>query len=394
MNPAGAFVVATPNRSVCDDNARALEQAGHLRFLALGTRRGTRGVPLERTRLAPWFGLLNYAGATLLSTYRAESFRFSMHPLFDRWVRRQLTPGDHIISSYGYANECFKLVRRHGGKTFVDGGNSHPDHFWELLREEHQRWNCPTPPVARFYYERNRAMMEHVDFVLAPSQFVRQSFLDRGFKPEQLLRNVYPVDLSCFKPAAGPRPKDRPLTIINTGMLSLRKGAPYLLEAFRLIHQRHPSARFLLTRIVHDSARPILARYRDLPIEWCEPLPHPELARRLQSADVFVLPSIEEGLVRTAIEAMACGLPAVLTPNTGANDFIHAGVNGDVVPIRDPQAIAEATLRWGERVLAGETIDNSALRTHLSFDAFKAEFLGQLRTLGLLPHVHPQPATS
>jgi hypothetical protein len=43
MNPSGdkgKFVIATPGRSVCDDNARALEKDGALRFLALGTRRG------------------------------------------------------------------------------------------------------------------------------------------------------------------------------------------------------------------------------------------------------------------------------------------------------------------------------------------------------------------
>src|SRR2546430_199144 len=44
------FVVATPQRSVCDDNARALEAEDLLRFLALGTRRGTRGVSREHTR--------------------------------------------------------------------------------------------------------------------------------------------------------------------------------------------------------------------------------------------------------------------------------------------------------------------------------------------------------
>src|SRR5215467_10142933 len=114
------FVVATPQRSVCDDNARVLEQHGLLRFLALGTRRGTPGVPVDRTRLKPVLGLLSYAAARSLSPFRAESFRFRLLPWFDRWVLKQLEPGDHIISSYGYANRCFDFVRRHGGKTFLD----------------------------------------------------------------------------------------------------------------------------------------------------------------------------------------------------------------------------------------------------------------------------------
>src|SRR6516162_3469435 len=96
------FVVATPQRSVCDDNARALEQRGKLRFLALGTRRGTRGVSANHTRLNPWIGLSIYASSRALGTFRGESFRWRLLPLFDRWVLKQLVPGDHMISSYGY----------------------------------------------------------------------------------------------------------------------------------------------------------------------------------------------------------------------------------------------------------------------------------------------------
>src|SRR5205085_1324893 len=236
-----------------------------------------------------------------------------------------------------YANQSFKFVREHGGKTFIDAGNSHIENFWELLSEEHRRWNCPYPPVSRFWYERSRAMLaEHVDYVLSPSSYVTRSFLQRGFKPAQILRNVYPVNLSLFKPAAAPRPRERPLTVINTGSLSLRKGTPYLLEAFRLVQQQHPSARLLLTRQVRDDVLPILARYSDLPIDWAPGLAHAQLVERLHSADVFVLPSLEEGLVRAALEAMACGLQVVLTPHCGANDFVQPGVNGEVVPIRDP----------------------------------------------------------
>jgi glycosyltransferase involved in cell wall biosynthesis len=378
------FVVATPFRSVCDHNAKVLEEVNQLRFLALGTRRGTSGVSDEHTRLAPWFGLINYGAASLFSTYRAESIRFAMHPLFDRWVRRQLPTGDHIISSYAYANASFQKARSSGGRTFLDSGNSHPENFWELLSEEHARWNCPTPPVARFYFERARAMMDHVDYVLCPSDFVRRSFLARGFKTGQILKNVYPVDLSCFVPSSTPRPFDRPLTIVNTGMLSLRKGTPYMLEAFRSIHQRHPSVRFLLTRTIHDSATSLMNKYRDLPIDWSPPLPHSQLAERLRSADVFVLLSIEEGLVRTALEAMACGLPVILTPNTGANDFVQPGLNGEIVPIRDSIAAAEAILKWGEKRMAGEVVDNSSVARQLSFETFRAEFLTQLRSIGLL----------
>ncbi|MEP6662803.1 MAG: glycosyltransferase family 4 protein [Verrucomicrobiota bacterium] len=375
-------MVATPARSVCDDNARALEQKKLLRFIALGTRRGTAGIPSERTRLNPKIGLAAYIAAKTLPPFRAESFRFGLLPWFDRWVLKQLTPGDHMISSYGYANECFRFVRKHGGKTFVDAGNSHIENFWEIMVEEHRRWNCPQLPVARHWYERSREMLKKVDYVLSPSSYVTKSFLERGFKPEQILRNIYPVNLDLFQPAKMERPKSRPLTIINTGMLSLRKGTPYLLEAFRIVHQKHPSARFLLTQTIRDDVKNIVARYRDLPIEWSPGLPHAQLAERLRSADVFVLPSLEEGLVRTALEAMACGLQVVLTPHCGANDFVQPGVNGEIVPIRDPEATAEGILKCAEiKEISPETI--ARLHHRLAFETFAAEFIQQLSERGL-----------
>ena len=229
-------------------------------------------------------------------------------------------------------------------------------------------------------------MLEETDYVLSPSSHVTNSFLTRGFRPEQILRNVYPVNLDRFSPSPQPRPKDRPLTLINTGSLSLRKGTPYLLEAFRIIHQRHPSARLFLSKIVQDSAREVMARYRDLPIHWTAGLPHSQVPDLLRSADLFVLPSLEEGLVRTACEAMACGLPAIVTPNTGINDFVESGVNGEVVPIRDPKAIAEAVFKWADKILSPDWQPRALLDTKVfSFEHFENEFIGQLRAIGQLP---------
>ncbi len=380
MSAAPRFVVATLLRSPTDAHARVLDKHGALRLMLLGTRRGVAGVADERTRLNPVFGLLNFAAAKTVSPYRAESFRFRMLPAFDRWARRWLQDGDHVISSFGYANECFRWARQHGGKTFVEAGNSHPRNFWEIMSEEHQRWNCSTPPMPPHWYDRSVRMMDLTDYVIAPSQYVAQSFLARGFSDDQVLLAPYPVDLSCFKPPTEPRPKERPLTIISTGMLSLRKGTPYLLEAFRLVLKRHPSARLVLLRSIHDSVRSVMKRFEDLPISWVEPCSHLELAGHLRAADVFVLPSLEEGMVRTALEAMACGLPVVLTPNTGANDFVRAGENGTIVPLRDSAAIRDALLEWGDRILSSKMSRQTFVDSdRLSSAYFEGELVGELQ---------------
>jgi glycosyltransferase involved in cell wall biosynthesis len=300
-------------------------------------------------------------------------------------VERQLTPGDHIISSYGYVNRCFQFVRRHGGKTFLDGGNSHPRIFWETISEEHRRWGCGDPPYAEFQHLRALRNMEDVDYVLCPSQWVRSTFLAEGFRPEQLLDNVYPLDVSRFVTDPLPRPKERPLTLISTGSVSLRKGFPYLLEAYDRLWRDDRSIRLLLTDSVSDSMKPVLRKYAHLPIEWAPYLPHDQLTKRLHSADLYLLPSLEEGFARTVAEALGCGLPAIVTERTGSNDIVRTGVNGDVVPIRDAGAIVDAVRRWAPRVMEPTVRSSQLLEPEkLGFPWFAQRFLEQLRKIGLV----------
>lgn len=350
---------------------RLFEQSGRLRLSLLWKRQGFPGIPAERTRLHPLHGRLVRLAELAMHGENAEIFRFALYPSFDRWAAGKLQPGDWVFSSYGYANKCFRKAKAQGGITFLDGGNSHPENFWNIVGEEHRKWGIHRPPIPEWHYRRSLAMMKDVDYVLAPSGFVAHSFLERGFPEDRVLRMFYPVDLACFQPTPAPRPADRPFTIINTGGLSLRKGAPYLLEAFRRVREKVPTARLLLTRTLNKPVEDLLKReYSDLPIEWSGYLPQEELAKRLQQADLFILPSLEEGLVRTAIQAMACGLPAILTAHTGANDYIREGVNGSIVPLCDSEAIVSQALSWWERIRDGYQVPVDDLHERLSIASF------------------------
>jgi glycosyltransferase involved in cell wall biosynthesis len=72
----------------------------------------------------------------------------------------------------------------------------------------------------------------------------------------------------------------------------------------------------------------------------------PEHVRdRLHAADAFLLSSLSEGISNAALEAMACGLPIVTTDCGGMREAIDDGVEGFVVPVREPRAMAEALAR-------------------------------------------------
>jgi glycosyltransferase involved in cell wall biosynthesis len=137
--------------------------------------------------------------------------------------------------------------------------------------------------------------------------------------------------------------------------------------------------------VIEDNVKPVLRRYADLPIEWAPGLPHPQLAERLRSADIFVLPSLEDGFARTVTEALSCGLPAIVTPNTGASDLVTQGVSGSIVAIRDPAQIAAAVLEWWERLRNRAEPPSRLLDPErVSFESFARDFIGQLRDRHLI----------
>jgi glycosyltransferase involved in cell wall biosynthesis len=383
-----SFVVASFARCGHDNFARVLEKQDLLDFYALGTRRGTQGVSPQHTRLQPVFGLLNYAGAKCLPSFQAESFRFRLLPFFDRWVKSLIRPSQNLITSYAYANSALQWVKEHGGVTFIDAQNSHPRLFWSLLTEEQKRWRAPYPPVARHYNLRALESVAQSDYVFASSSFVRDSFLEEGMEPRRVLLYTLPLNLDWFEPADSERPKSRPLTISNTGALCLRKGTPYLLEAFRLIRKKEPQAVLRLTQVVRDDAKEVLRRYHDLPIDWAPYLnleiedQRKRYVERLQTSDLFVFPSIEDGFAFVVAEAMACGLPVITTKNTGASDLVLPGENGEIVPIRDSEAIAEAVLKWWSLLREGRRVQNvQRIQELLGFDSFEKTIMNHLASI-------------
>ncbi len=82
---------------------------------------------------------------------------------------------------------------------------------------------------------------------------------------------------------------------------------------------------------------------------------------------------------------MACGLPAVLTPNTGSADYVTPGVTGEVVPIRDAKAIADAVLKWADLIMSDAHRPKIPFDAEaLSFATFERTFLGQLKSRNLI----------
>ena len=244
-----------------------------------------------------------------------------------------------VLSTWG--TELGPLVQRGGGRHVCNRGSSHILFQRDLLTEEFARWSCPPPDgFPDWLVERELAEYATADAIAVPSTFVRRTFERRGVPAARVHVTPYGVDLTRFSPR--PREDDR-FRVLFVGSASVRKGIGYLFEAVRPLVLAG-RAELWLVGAVSTEARALVARHGDI-VTPKGFVPPDQLAATFSQGSVLVLPSIEEGLARVQAQAMACGLPVIATPNTGAEDLFDDGREGFVVPIRDSRAIRER-LEW------------------------------------------------
>lgn len=192
-----------------------------------------------------------------------------------------------------------------------------------------------TAPTARESAELD-AECASADVILTGSDFARRSFVEERVDAARVRAIPYGVDLRRFVPEPGVRAR-RPFRVLFVGRISSRKGIGYLLHAYRRF--RRPDTELLLVGDIAGDAR-CLEPYRDLFVHRPSVAQH-ELPAIYRSADVFIFPSLLEGLGLVVLEAMACGRPVIVSRN-GPGDVVRDGIDGLVVPAADAEAIERA----------------------------------------------------
>lgn len=93
-----------------------------------------------------------------------------------------------------------------------------------------------------------------------------------------------------------------------------------------------------------------------------------DVDRLYHAMDVFCLPSHREGFPRAAMEAAACGLPVVATDIRGCRQVVDTGITGQLVPVRDPQALASAIGAYADAVCRSDHGRASRAKAEREFD--------------------------
>ena len=368
--------------------ARQLLDRGHLQTIYSTwpwTRLQREGLPRQYVATFPWIHtpemLLQRIG--IHNSWLLDQTSYSNAVAFDWWTSRQLRhapPADVLIGISGSSLGAGKQVQAGGGRFVCDRGSSHIRSQESLVSGEYRRWGVARPVTDPRDIAREEAIYEVADRITVPSTFAARSFLEEGLPAERLEVIPYGVRLENFTKTGEP-PTDV-FEVLFAGSVSLRKGVPYLLEAFAAL--RHPAKRLRMAGSLHPDIKTVLTRLPLEHVEFLGAVDQARLASLMSTSHVMVLPSLEEGLALVQGQALACGCPVLASTNTGSEDLFTDGEEGFIVPIRDAAALKERLQRLCDEPDLQQRMSAAAIRRvqHLGgWDSYGAHWEGLLRRI-------------
>ncbi|HEX7447036.1 MAG TPA: glycosyltransferase family 4 protein [Pirellulales bacterium] len=287
---------------------------------------GVRVVRLDNPRLRGW-GTLRYMQSVTrwLKEHRA-SFDLAYVSMLKHDAYAAVTAG---------RRERFPVVLR------AEGAGVTGDCYWQLEA------NCGLRIKRRCF---------QADAFLAPSPAIERELIAAGYDRQRIhyLPNGVPMpedgdansrvqsraDLAAAEPSLV-HDTDAPL-VVYTGRLHPMKGLEYLLGAWPEVLRRVSRARLWIVGDGPDRWR-LMGLIETMGLSTSVRLvgPFDDVEEFLRAADVFVLPSLEEGMSLALLEAMAMGLPVVATA-IPANEVLVDPEVGRLAPTRDPSSLAAA----------------------------------------------------
>ncbi|HEU4753353.1 MAG TPA: glycosyltransferase family 4 protein, partial [Armatimonadota bacterium] len=187
-----------------------------------------------------------------------------------------------------------------------------------------------------------RAAFDRVDAVHCVSRAMVRSTAEYGLDPDKAFVNHPSIDWRYFQPTEPARRRER-FTVLTVARLHWKKGIRDALRALRQVHERGVAAHYVVVgegedreAIQFDIWDQGLSDY----VTLAGTQPRSAVREAMAEADVFLLPSVSEGLSNAALEAMAMRVPVVTTDAGGMPEVVRHGIEGFVVARRDAGQMA------------------------------------------------------
>jgi glycosyltransferase involved in cell wall biosynthesis len=286
---------------------------------------------------------------------------------FDQKVARALGPGDFLHGLPGQCRDSFQRARELGVRTVLSHATGPVTELEAIVAPEYERVGLRFEEETQYdsaYYEREAQEYARADFHWASSTIVAERLRTAGVEASKIWTVPYGVEQGIF---FADEAADRPLfadqckrKIVFAGQLSLRKGIRHLLDALTLLDDASIELHFYGHRMAEVETD--LSAYRGASkLVFHGAVSRSNLAEVFRgSADLLALPSLEEGYGLVINQALACGLPCLVSDQVGAKDAIIENLNGRIIPVGDVEAWAEAIEQAGKQAWSRREIAASA----------------------------------
>ena len=363
--PMGAVLISHPHAAAVSCGfATSLARAGKLAAFATGVAFRDEGwsgalaervavrrpvlrnrivadIPAGRLLALPLVELSARAAVRGLDALGLSVQRYdALFVLHDAVVSRLPWPAETTMV-YAYEDGAlltFRRAARLGMERVWDLPLPHYGTIEELWKAEALRWPgaIDFPPHSDPPWKRRRKDEELslATKVSVASAFTRRSIEDAGLTaPVVVVPYGFPIESFQARPSA-PR---GPFTVLAVGSHDLRKGTPYLLEAWKRAGLRDAELHFVGPMRL---SRSFLDGYAGL-FQHQPHVPKAALGARYAAADVLAFPTLGDGFGLVIQEAMCVGTPVMTTPCGGGPECIDDGVDGWILPPRDLDALVE-----------------------------------------------------
>jgi glycosyltransferase involved in cell wall biosynthesis len=289
-------------------------------------------------------------------------FSFFWNDLFDRWVAHKLKRNpnfDLFIGWSGMSMHSIRQVKKMGKIAIVERGSSHILFQNDILKKEYSKYGLSFS-INQKVIDKELGEYQGADFISIPSNFVKGTFIEKGFSEGKLLLNPYGVNIGNFGNDQVITTGNEKLKLVYLGSMSFRKGIPYLIEALKNLENRVQNYEVHFIGSISDDFAPFFNANKELDWIFHGHIRHHKLKDKLVEFDLAIHPSLEEGLSMVLAQLLASGLPVIATTNTGGLEFIKDGFNGYIIPIRNSEAIKnKIELLCSDRILLNTLKENA-----------------------------------
>ena len=281
---------------------------------------------------------------------------------------------DAVVMYEGKAARAFRILRTANPDVIkvIDSAAACSLFVHKMAVDEYRSMGSDAPFFRELLCDDadNRVIAKEVmlaDRYLVASSYVARSLTESGVASEKIMVSAYGGNFPIVDFAKEP-PMDRPLRFVYCGRCTARKGVHHLLEAFKGAEEQ--------LRLVgsYDSTDSYIKQWLDEQnISFVGKVTHDKVVQHLDWADVFIFPSLTDGMSLACAEALCRGLPLVCTDRTGISDYIDNGTNGFVVPAGDSESLASAVAWFRDHsdsipLMSARALDTARLLTWAHYD--------------------------